>query len=76
MEGNKETYVPVKEVTADESIAFMSSLYARCQETRERTRKELADKYLSPLARPAAVARRPAAGKAGKGGDSAKPAVE
>jgi hypothetical protein len=39
------------QVTREEQEAFMSGLYARCQETRQKTRAELAERYLRPLAR-------------------------
>jgi hypothetical protein len=68
-EGNKETYTPVKTVSAEDNIAYMSGLYSRCQETRERTRQELADKYLKPLARPAPARKVP--GKRAGGGKAA-----
>jgi len=35
----------------------MSQLYERCQQTRQQTKAQLAEKYLKPLARPAAAAR-------------------
>jgi hypothetical protein len=51
-ENNKETYVPVKEATKEENIEYMSNLYERCKETRQKTQAELAGKYLQPLGRP------------------------
>jgi hypothetical protein len=74
-EGTKETYQPVKEVTAHEQEAFMSNLYERCKETRAKTRAELADKYLKPLARPAA-SRAPTRGGKGAGAAAAAAGAE
>ncbi len=51
-EGGKETYVPVKSATLEESQTYMSELYQRCMETRKKTQAELNAKYLKPLARP------------------------
>ena len=51
-ENNKETYVPVKEATKEENIEYMSNLYERCKETRQKTQTELAQKYLQPLGKP------------------------
>lgn len=55
-EAGKETYVPVKEVTKEENIAYMSQLYERCKETRQKTHETLAAKYLQPLGKPRKVA--------------------
>lgn len=56
-EGGKETLVPVKEVSKEESIAYMSNLYERCQETRAKTKQSLEEKWLQPLIKPKTAAK-------------------
>lgn len=51
-DGTKEVLVPVKETTKDDNIAYMCSLYERCQETRAKTMQTLQDKWLQPLIKP------------------------
>lgn len=51
-EGNKEVLVPAKETSKDDNIAYMASLYERCQETRAKTMQTLQEKWLKPLIQP------------------------
>ncbi|KAK9788312.1 hypothetical protein WJX73_001722 [Symbiochloris irregularis] len=47
--GYKETLVPAKKVTAQAKQDYMVSLAARCQETSQKTKAALKEKYLQPL---------------------------
>lgn len=51
-EEGKETWVPVKKVSASDQQAYMVELYERCLETRKKTAEELSAKYLQPLGKP------------------------
>lgn len=62
MAGN-HLLLPTDLLSQEENITYMAELYQRCQETRTKTHQQLADKYLQPLIKPKAPAKKPATQK-------------
>lgn len=66
--------VPLQ-VSVTENIEYMSTLYARCQASKEKTKAALAEKYLKPLVKPAANTPRGARKAKARGGGEGGPAA-